>query len=479
MENTVSFVLDGKIRTLEFGDGQPFGPTTTVLQYLRSLPGHTGVKEGCAEGDCGACTVVIAEPGPGKRLSYRAVDSCLVFLPMLHGKQLITVENLKAPDGSLHPVQQSMVTNYGSQCGFCTPGIIMAMFALYKNSSSPSTAEIEDALTGNLCRCTGYRPIMDAAREACQGNGSDYFTADEERIIGLLQHAAGRSLRLQTSRQIYLRPVSLGEAVTLKHRYPGATVITGATDVALRVTKKHELISEIIDCSGITELKELSVTDDGVTIGAGADLNSVAQSVSTGFPALAGMLEVFGSRQIRSLASLGGSLGTASPIGDMLPVLIALGASIVLEGLNGRRVVECSAYVTGYRKTVRRADELIVAVTIPKIKSGAAIRSYKVSKRKDLDISTVSGGFRLELNDDGRVGLIVLAYGGMAATTKRAGGAEEFLRGKPWTREVVQQAMASVDTDFSPISDARGTAEFRRVAARNLLMKFWSETKAG
>lgn len=476
MRSSISFILDGKVREIDF-ERERLSPTTTVLNYLRSLPSHKGVKEGCAEGDCGACTVVIAETGGDDKLRYKSVDSCLLFLPMLHGKQLITVENLRNDSGELHPVQSAMVETGGSQCGFCTPGIVMSLFALYKKCGHPSRDEIEEALGGNLCRCTGYKPIVEAAARACVHGGMDHFSGDEPRILELLISIPNQSITLATGRQQYFRPVSPGEAVTLKHRHPEAIVICGATDIALRVTKNHEVLKEVIDLSGVEELKEIVETGSSISIGAGVTLNEIMPRTKITLPALHNMLSVFGSQQIRNLATLGGSLGTASPIGDALPVLIAYGARAVLESLNGRREVALDEFVTGYRTTVRKDDELITAVVIPKLLNGARVKSYKISKRKDLDISTLSAGFRLELDGGDAVKAVRLVYGGMAEKTKGAAAAERFLVGKKWHRQTVEEAMKYIDSDFTPISDARSGAEFRKVAARNLLLRFFEETK--
>jgi len=332
-------------------------------------------------------------------------------------------------------------------------------------------------LTGNLCRCTGYRPIVEAAAQSCVHGCRDHFTNEEPKIIGLLKSINSESIDIHTDRQRYRKPVSLPEAISLKHQYPDALVISGATDIALRVTKRHEVLGDILDLSDLDELKEITDTGETLILGAGAPLNSIKESVKKCFPALYDMLAVFGSQQIRNFATLGGNLGTASPIGDTLPVLIAYGASVMLESLNGRREIPIDQFIIGYRKTLRKPDDLITKVILPKLRNGTVIKSYKVSKRKDLDISTVSGGFRLNLNDRKEVKEIILAYGGMAEQTKRAYAAEKFLQGKLWTRSNVENAMPLIDADFSPISDARAGAEFRSLAARNLLLKFWSETK--
>lgn len=478
MTSEISFVLDGEIVMIDFREPSSLRPTTTVLNYLRSLPTHKGVKEGCAEGDCGACTVVLGQLSENGSIQYRNIDSCLLFLPSLHSKHLITVENLKDDAGGLHPVQHEMVETGGSQCGYCTPGFVMSLFSLYKNSDHPTREQIDDSLTGNLCRCTGYRPIIEAAANACVNKGIDHLTKQEPQVTRLLKSIPHESLHLKTATQEYFKPRTKAEALSLKHDHPDAIVVCGATDVALRVTKRHELLAKIIDLADVEEFKNVEEGSTALYIGSAVPLNDVMSVVKANFPALHEMLTVFGSRQIRNVATLGGNLGTASPIGDTLPVLMAYGARIVLESPKGTREVPLDGYFVGYRKTALDDGELITAIVLPKSQKGMVVRSYKVSKRKDLDISTVSGGFRIEVAKDGRVQDILLAYGGMAERVKRAASAEKYILGKQWTRETVEEAMSLINKDFTPISDARAGAEFRTIAARNLLLKFWLETKS-
>jgi xanthine dehydrogenase small subunit len=474
MRTPITFVLDGKIVAVNCRESG-ISPTTTVLNYLRSLPHHAGVKEGCAEGDCGACTVVLGELS-GEGIRYRAVDSCLIFLPMLHGKQLITVENLKTPAGDLHPVQQAMVERYGSQCGFCTPGVVMSLFALYKNCIHPTEAEVRRSLAGNLCRCTGYTPIVEAAMLACGPGRAKEISGDDAQLVALLRGIRAGSAVFADDRQTYYRPATVAEALDLKQLHPEVVVTNGATDVALRVTKNHEILPVVLDLSGIDSLRGWSEADGEVIVGAGTSIEDFAELCGERFPALAAMLGVFGSLQIRNLATVGGNIGTASPVGDLMPVLIAHEARIVLRGRRGERCVPASQFVTGYRRTDVASDELITAVVLPPVHRGTILRSYKVSRRQDVDIATVSGGFRIELEDSGRISTVILAYGGMADRVRRAERAEAFLRGKEWSRPTVEEAMHVLDTDFDPISDVRGSAVMRKLAARNLLLKFWAES---
>jgi xanthine dehydrogenase small subunit len=433
------------------------------------------VKEGCAEGDCGACTVVLGELS-GEGIRYRAVDSCLIFLPMLQGKQLITVENLKSPVGDLHPVQQAMIDAHGSQCGFCTPGIVMSLYALYKNCTVPTEDVIYKALAGNLCRCTGYKPIIEAAMLACGPGRKSEKPAESEAVAALLKRIPADSMVIATEHQTYYRPATLPEALEVKRLHPDVVVLNGATDVALRVTKKHELLPALLDLSGIEALRSRSEENGSCVVAAGTPVEDFAGLCRDRFPAIAAMLDLFGSLQIRNLATVGGNLGTASPVGDLMPALIAHGASIELRSGRGARRVPASEFVAAYRRTAAAEDELITAVVLPPVTPGTVLKSYKVSRRRDLDIAAVSGAFRLELEGGSRIREVVLAFGGMDNRTRRAERAEAFLRGRSWDRPTVEKAMSVLDDDFTPISDVRGSAAMRRIIARNLLLKFWADS---
>lgn len=477
MAHIISFLLDGKIKAIDFTKQPHLTPTTTVLQYLRGLPNHHGVKEGCAEGDCGACTVVLAEARPEGGLAYKAVNSCLLFLPKLHGKQLITVENLQDASGNPHPVQKSLAEHNGAQCGFCTPGIVMSLFGHYKSGASAGREEIEDTLSGNLCRCTGYQPILEGARLALNDVQSDHFSKEQEETRSVLDSISRESLTLKTATQIYHLPAHLDELLQLKAQYPQALLINGATDAALRVTKNHELLPAIIDSSNVHELKEVQASEKKLRIGGGVSINELLELTKESFPAISKMCKTFGSKQIRHLATVGGNLGSASPIGDLAPVFLACDARVIVRSARGIRKIKMAAFITAYRQTALLPDEIILSLELPKTNASVRIGAYKISKRYDLDIATVSAGFRVELDENGLVRNCIAAYGGMAAVTARAEKAESFLIGKKWNRENVEQAIALVREAFTPISDARSGAEYRRVVAGNLLLKFYLDTQ--
>ncbi|MCD4735247.1 MAG: FAD binding domain-containing protein, partial [Bacteroidales bacterium] len=424
-----------------------------------------------------ACTVVLAEPDKNGLLSYKAVNSCLLFLPAIHGKQLITVENLADRvdgDYKLHPVQQAIVDLHGTQCGFCTPGIVMSLFALYKSYINPDQDVVEDALTGNLCRCTGYEPILKAAFKSCDGSPDKFSIGEKETASTLAKLSKSNpDLFLETNGQIYFQPKTINSAFSFLMEHSDTYIVNGSTDIALKQTKKFEKPEKILDLSALEELKFYITGKDHVEIGSGLSLETLKQRIEGQLPAFSEMLSFFASKQIREVATPGGNIGTASPIGDTLPLLFAYEARINLISPNGKRTIGIEEFITGYRKTDLKPEELIFSVIIPKNKF---VKFYKVSRRKDLDISTVSAGFRINI-DKGKVTDICLVYGGMAATPIRASKTESFLFGEPLTEENIKIAGDILYNEFRPISDARADVSFRNIAARNLLKKFYWETK--
>lgn len=476
----VRFVLDNKIHEVDF-EKSHLSPTTTVLTYLRGLEGYKGVKEGCSEGDCGACTVVLAELNNRGGLEYKSVDSCLVFLPMIHGKQLITIENLAVttPEQTqLHPVQTAMISHHGSQCGYCTPGIVMSMFSLYKSHQQPSRETVTDALTGNLCRCTGYRSIIDAALDVCHHPADDHFSAEQEHVLTLLGEIASEktTLDLQGHGQRYLKPFTLEEALLVRSRHPDATIIGGSTDTALLQTKKNIMLTQILDLSAVDAMKFIVEDHRRVSFGAGTSLQELLEYAENRLPYLRDIVTVFGSLQIRNMATLGGNVGTASPIGDLLPLLLVLEAKVRLMKTDFQRDVPLHEFITGYRKTALAPDELITLVWFDKPGDKELIKTYKISKRKDLDISSVSAAMRLTISTDGIISSARLAFGGVAATPKRATRTENYLVGKRWNRVTAMAAAVLLPEEFTPISDARADAPARSIMMKNLLIKFWTET---
>jgi xanthine dehydrogenase small subunit len=470
MTETVRFLLGHEPREMRGLD-----PNLTVLNWLREYLRLTGTKEGCAEGDCGACTVVLGELD-GDAVRYRAVNACILFVPQLHGKQLITVEHLRRPDGSLHPVQQAMVECHGSQCGFCTPGFVMSLFALYQSERMPSRERILDVLAGNLCRCTGYRPIIDAARRMYELGGRDHFSEQESATIAQLKAwAAGGRLAFAHAGKRYFAPRRLDDLAALCERFPSACLLAGATDVGLWVTKQHRDLDALIYVGAVEELKRLGATDTHLEIGASVTYTDAMGVLAERWPDFGELIRRLGSVQIQNSGTIGGNVANGSPIGDSMPALIALGAELVLRRGIEQRTLPLEDFYLDYRKSALAPGEFVVLIRVPLPRPGQQFRCYKIAKRFDQDISALLGAFHVRF-DRNRVADVRIAYGGMAAIPKRARECEEAVRGRPWTEATIAAGREALARELAPISDMRASAAYRLLAAQNLLTKFFIET---
>jgi xanthine dehydrogenase small subunit len=470
MSAQIRFVLDGEVREL-----RGVAPTMTVLQWLREEARRCGTKEGCAEGDCGACTVAIGERHRGAGMRYRAVNSCILFMPMLDGKELVTVESLKH-EGRLHPVQRAMVECHGSQCGFCTPGFVMSLFTLYHSAKEPERETVDDVLAGNLCRCTGYRPIIEAAQTMRDHGAPDQFhrraAATARQLEAIERHD---TLALEKDGQRYFAPANLEEFTACFEQYPEAVLVGGATDIGLWVTKLHRRPETLIYTGDVPELRRLEVGNDVIEVGGAVSLGDAFDVLLAEFADFGEILRRFGAVQVRNVGTLGGNIANASPIGDTAPLLLALGATLLLRRNREARLLPLDEFFLAYRKTALRKSEFIEAIRIPRAGSLLKFRAYKISKRFDQDISAVCGAFALRL-DGGRIAEIRMGFGGMAAVPKRAAHAETALIGEAWNEASVRAAMRAIERDFEPMTDMRASALYRLKLARNLLLKFFLET---
>ena len=469
MADKVRFLLDGELVEVD-GD-----PTRTVLDWLRYEARRTGTKEGCAEGDCGACTVIVSELD-GDKIKRRAINSCIAFLPMIDGKALTTIESL----GGAHPVQAAMVEHHGSQCGFCTPGIVMSLAAFHADGGGDREAA-KDALAGNLCRCTGYGPILAAAQSAQDTPAAIDLPGLVEGLAALrrtqtLALAYDDPLTGTTRRWFAPRP--LEDLAALALIYPDATIVAGATDVGLWVTKQHRKLGVVISLSEVEALNRIEETPEGLRIGAGVRYADAFESLSNLYPGIGEMLRRLGSAQVRNSGTVGGNIANGSPIGDTPPALIAAGAQLVVRHGPTTRTLPLEDYFLAYGKQDRQAGEFVEAVICPPLDPGRLFKLYKLSKRHDQDITAVLGAFNLAI-EGGVVTAARIAFGGMAGTPKRALACEAALIGQPWSWATVEDACAALETDFTPLSDMRASANYRMTAAKNLLRKVMAEHEAG
>jgi xanthine dehydrogenase small subunit len=470
MAGHIEFVLNGEIVRVDNPD-----PNCTVLDYLRDHCRLTGTKEGCREGDCGACTatqVLLVDNAP----QARAINTCIQFMPTLHGTALFTVEGVAGANGDLHPIQAAMVECHASQCGFCTPGFVMSLHSADLAGEIPQKARIVELLTGNLCRCTGYGPILAAAEQSlgAHGDKGNLLATTAERIRAI-DTAEMLSIEYESpqssSKRTYDAPRSLAELAEVLAAYPDATILAGGTDLGLQVTKQYRKLNNLVDVNRVAELRKIKIDESGIAIGAAVTYTQARKDLAGQFPAMGSFLSRIASEQIRNTGTIGGNIANGSPIGDMPPALIALNSRIELVGPAGKRELPLEDFFIAYGKQDRRNGEIISRILIPHLADSAQFEAYKISKRFDQDISSVCGAFHAVMKD-GVLSNVRIAFGGMAGTPKRASVAEAGLEGRQLDAVTVDAAVAGLAKDFTPLSDHRASAEYRMLVAANLLRKF-------
>jgi xanthine dehydrogenase small subunit len=471
--NEIRFVLNGEDVALS-----KVAPDEMLLDFLRLRRSLRGSKEGCAEGDCGACTVLVGRLAGGE-LVYESVNACIRFLGSLDGCHVVTIEHLRGEGGKLHPVQQAMVDFHGSQCGFCTPGFVMSLYALWMRNPEPSDEAIEKALQGNLCRCTGYEAIVRAAHAISSygkvaGDPLAVERAAVTRKLAALRD--GARVEIGQGRGRLVVPADVDDFADVLEAEPKATIVAGSTDVGLWVTKFMREISPAVFIGGLDELRTISERDGVISIGAGVTYTEAFSTLSRRIPAFGPLFDRIGGEQVRNMGTIGGNIANGSPIGDTPPPFIALGAMLTLRKGQARRTIPLEDFFIAYGKQDRRPGEFVEAVDVPVPAEGAHFAVHKITKRRDEDITAVLGAFHLALAENGAVSDVRIAYGGMAATPKRAKAVEAALIGKAWSKTTVEEAVEAYAADFAPITDMRASAKYRMLVAKNLLRRFYLET---
>lgn len=468
MSGSIFFYLNGQARTV-----RPHEAFLTLAQYLRQNAGATGTKIVCEEGDCGSCTVLVGRPD-GDALRYAPLNSCIQFVYHANGTHIVTVEGL-APEGALHPVQEAMIACHGAQCGYCTPGFVVAMCALAEQKKDVSEKDVKDALTGNLCRCTGYTPIIKAAMSVDQNSlvpMSERYP-DRQIAAALTEHLLA-PVDIESSGRRIVAPDSIAEAVRFKSDHPDVVIVQGATDIGVQHNKRHLRPEVSMNLSRIAELQQMTVEGSVLSVGAAVTLARIEAFMRERVPEFFAILWLFGAPQIKNAGTLAGNLANASPIADSIPFLYVMEASIEVIGLSGVRRIPLESFYLGYKKLDLAADEIITRILIP-LPDAEILKLYKVSKRKNLDISTVTAAFRLSTKE-GAIDKAHVAVGGVGPTVLRLRKVEEFLHGRPWSLETMLQAGEIARSQITPLSDVRGSAEFRLQLIGNLFERFFLDT---
>ena len=468
--NIVQFVFNNKLFEIINPD-----PNQTLLNFIRNELKKTGTKEGCAEGGCGACTIVLGELKNNK-IIYKSINACIAFTPTLHRKQLIVVEDLVSKKGILHPVQEAMVKFHGSQCGFCTPGFVMSLFSMYKNQSSYSEELIKDSISGNLCRCTGYRPIIDAAKSLNKKMKTDDFNKNIKKTMNLLRKISPKSISIIKNNKKYFDPKNINELKKIIKTNIHPQFLSGGTDLSLKVTKNREEIQNIIYLNEIKELNFIKKSKNHIEIGANTPLIRFEKFICKYYPDFNSILKRYGSVQIRNVGTIAGNIATASPIGDTLPILLSLNAKVFVQTKNNVKEILIKDFFTSYRKTKLKSGEFIKSIKIPIYKKNI-FKAYKISKRFDDDISSVCASFNFKIINK-KIVNAAIAFGGMAEIPKRAVNCEKILKNSRLSLNIFEKAKDFLDKDFKPIDDMRASKNYRMQVAKNLLIKFFLEIKS-